>query len=148
MNKTKKYLKEYETLTGKIERCRERIEQIEASLQRSVELDGMPRGTRTGNPTQDTAIKLASIKARLILITMDAELTKQTIADEIERMETPTYKELLYSRYIKLMTWEEVTDRVSIGRKERYDSKHVSGYMHDRALREFERSNDDSKRNS
>ncbi len=136
---TKEYLKQYRTLCGKVERYRERIEQIEASLQKSLELDGMPRGTRTGNPTQETAIRLAAIRSHLQTAIMEAELMRQTIAEEIELMETPTYKELLYSRYILLLTWEDVTDRVSEGRRERYDSKHIMSYMHGQALNEFRR---------
>ena len=63
---------------------------------------------------------------------------RQTIADQIEDMRTPAYKELLYSRYILLLTWEGVTDRVSERRKERYDTKHIMTYMHSQALKEFE----------
>ena len=136
---TKEYLKQYRTFCGKIERYNERIEQIEASLQKSLELDGMPRGSSTGNPTQDTAIKLATIRSQLQASIIEAEFLRQTIAEEIEEMETATYKELLYSRYILLLTWEDVTDRVSAGRKDRYDSKHIMTYMHGQALREFER---------
>lgn len=135
---TKEYLKQYRILRGKVTRYGERIEQIEASLQRSIELDGMPRGTKTGNPTQETALRLAAIRSQLQTALIEAELMRQTIAEEIERMSTATYRELLYSRYILLLTWEDVTDRVSSGRKERYDTKHVMSYMHGQALKEFE----------
>ena len=136
---TKEYLRQYRTLCGQVERYKERIEQIEASLHKSLELDGMPHGTSTSNPTQDTAIRLAMIRSKLQTALIEAELTRQTIAEEIEKVEVSTYRELLYSRYILLLNWEEVTDRVSIGRRERYDSKHIRGYMHGQALREFER---------
>lgn len=136
---TKEYLRQYRTLCGQVERYKERIEQIEASLNKSLELDGMPHGTSTSNPTQDTAIRLAMIRSKLQTALIEAEFTRQTIAEEIEKVEVSTYRELLYSRYILLLNWEEVTDRVSIGRRERYDSKHIRGYMHGQALREFER---------
>lgn len=136
---TKEYLNQYRVLCGEIERDKERIEQIEASLQKSINLDGLPHGTKTSDPTKDTALKLVDIQDRLKREVMDAELMKQNIADEIERISTPRFKELLYSRYILLLTWEDVTDRVSKSRKERYDSKHIRGYMHGEALREFER---------
>lgn len=135
---TKEYLKQYRNLCGKVERYRERLEQIEASLNKSLELDGMPRGSNTGNPTEETAIKLADIRSRLSAALINAEYMRQTIAEEIEKMNTATYKELLYSRYILLLTWEDVTDRVSEGRKERYDVKHIMTYMHSQALKEFE----------
>ena len=129
---TKEYLRQYRTLCGQVERYKERIEQIEASLNKSLELDGMPHGTSTSNPTQDTAIRLATIRTKLQTALIEAEFTRQTIAEEIEKVEVST-------RYILLLNWEEVTDRVSIGRRERYDSKHIRGYMHGQALREFER---------
>lgn len=135
---TKEYLKQYRNLCGKVERYRERLEQIEASLNKSLELDGMPRGSNTGNPTEETAIRLADIRSRLSAALINAEYMRQTIAEEIEKMTTATYKELLYSRYILLLTWEDVTDRVSEGRKERYDVKHIMTYMHSQALKEFE----------
>lgn len=135
---TKEYLKQHKNLYFKVERYRERLEQIEASLNKSLELDGMPRGSNTGNPTEETAIRLADIRSRLSHALIEAEYMRQTIADQIEDMRTPAYKELLYSRYILLLTWEGVTDRVSERRKERYDSKHIMTYMHSQALKEFE----------
>lgn len=142
--KTKDYLNQYKDLAGRIERDQERIEQIEASIQKSIDLDGLPHGTGTSDPTKDTALKLVEIRARLKANVIEAEYLKQTIADEIERVRNPQYKELLYSRYIKRLTWEDVTDRVSRGRKERYDSKHIRGYMHGQALREFEKCRKDT----
>lgn len=136
---TKEYLNQYKDLCGKIDRDKERIRDIEDSIHPSINLDGMPHGTKIGDPTKDTATELADIHTRLKKEVMDAELMKQTIADEIERIKTPRFKELLYSRYILLLTWEDVTDRVSGNRRERYDSKHIRGYMHGEALREFER---------
>jgi hypothetical protein len=141
--RTKEYLMQYKILCGEIERDRERIEQIESSLNKSLELDGMPRGTKTGDPTSQTAIRLAEIRSRLHQRLLEAELTRQTIADEIERMETPAYRELIFSRYILLLKWEEVTDRVSRGRRERYELKHIMGYMHGQALKEFEEVHDE-----
>ena len=130
---TKEHLKQYRTLCGQVERYKERIEQIEASLNKSLELDGMPHGTSTGNPTQETAIQLAMIRTKLQPALIDAAYMRPTIAEEIEEMETSTYKEL--------------TNRVSIGRRERYDLKHVMGYMHGQALREFEEKRNDRIKN-
>lgn len=135
---TKTYLKKYESLSGKVERLRERIEQIEASLQGSIKLDGLPHGTKTSNPTLETAIKLANIRSKLNIAMMEAELTRQTIATEIEEMENPKYRELLYSRYILLMKWDDVAERVSKGRANEYEITHVKGYMHSQALKAFE----------
>jgi hypothetical protein len=138
---TKQYLNQYKKLKTQIERDRERIAQIEASLNKSLELDGMPHGTKASDPTADVAVRLADIRDRLKRRILEAELIRQTIAEEIEQIETPAYKELLYERYLvyPALTWEAVTDRVSEGRRDRYESKHVMGYMHGQALKEFER---------
>lgn len=136
---TKEYLMQYRILVGRIRRYRERIEQIEASLQKPLQLDGMPKGTTTGDPTSTTAIKLAEIHDRLKKSADESELLRETIADEIEAVNNPIYQELLYSRYILCLTWEEVTDRVSRGRKDRYELKHVMGYLHGNSLKAFEK---------
>lgn len=138
---TKEYLNQYNSLSKDVNRYQSRIEQIESSLNKAIELDGMPRGTKTGNPTMETALKLSAIRSKLNIAMMEAELTRQTIADEIERMTTPIYKELLFNRYLVYPrpTWERITDILSEGRRDRYESKHVMGYMHGQALKEFER---------
>ena len=133
----KEYLKQYKILTGKVRRYEERIEQIEASLQRSMDLDGLPKSTKTSDPTKETAIKLATIHEKMSSAVLEAEMARQLISDQIELVSRHEYRELLYSRYILLLPWEDVTDRVSIGRKERYDVKHIMGYMHAEALRAF-----------
>lgn len=150
--RTKDYLKQYCELCGKVERYRERIEQIEASLLKSINLDGLPHGTGTSDPTQQIAIKLSEVRSKLNIAMMEAELTRQTIATEIEEVENPIYRELLYSRYIlgetRLTKWEDVTDRISKGRENRYDTKHVMSYMHDQALKAFEKARNRSALNN
>lgn len=152
---TKDYLIQYSELCEKIQNYQERIEQIEASLTKSIQLDGLPHGTGTSDPTQSTAIKLADISTRLNAARMEAELTRQTIASELEKVENPLYRELLYLRYLKngieekrhLMKWEDVTDELSKGRDNRYDCKHVMSYMHGKALKAFEKARNRSTSN-
>lgn len=136
---TKEYLKRYKFANDKVRRIEERIERIEATLPRPSGLDGMPRGFSLSDPTQETAIKLADLRIRLEQEKTECEYLAQRIADEIECVERSEYRELLFARYIMLLPWEDVTDRLSLDRKERYDTKHVSGYMHGEALKAFER---------
>lgn len=137
---TKEYLKRYKLANDKVRRIEERIEMIEATLQRSPGLDGLPRGFIASDPTKETAVKLADLRTRLEQEKTECEYLAQRIADEIESVERSEYRELLFARYIMLLPWEDVTDRLSINRKERYDPKHVAGYMHGEALKAFERS--------
>ena len=136
---TKEYLNQYRDLSRKAARLKERLLLIQGS--NSVNIDGLPHGTKIGDPTKDTAIKLAEIRGKLNVALCEAALKCQIICDQIENMQTPRYKELLHSRYVLLMSWEDVTDRLSLNRRERYDSKYVMSYMHERALDEFRRVN-------
>ncbi len=134
----KEYLSQYREARAKVDRYRERIEQITESIDSmSMRYDGMPHGRNISSSTEKKAIKLAEAKTKLSDMVISAELIRQEIADEIEKVEGHTYKDLLYARYIKTMTWVEVTDYVSRYRAERYDEKHVRGYMHAEALKKF-----------
>jgi hypothetical protein len=145
----KTYLGKYADLVGKIKRYEERLAMVNATLEnKSTELDGLPRGTKTSNPTEKAAIQLIETKEKLQSYLLVAETMRQQILDEIELIPEPIYRELIYSRYILLMTWEGVTDRVSDVRRtrrkgkghsdERYSVSHVMGPMHGRALQSFE----------
>lgn len=134
----KEYLLQYREARAKVDRCRERVEQITESIGSiSISYDGMPHGKTVESKVEREAIRLAEAKRRLEEVVIDAELVRQQIADDIEMVDGYTYKDLLYARYIKTMSWVEVTDYVSRYRGERYDEKHVRGYMHAEALRKF-----------
>ena len=149
MMDAKTYLGKYADLDGKIKRYEERLAMVNATLEnKSTKLDGLPRGTKTSNPTEKAAIQLIETKEKLQSYLLVAETMRQQILDEIEMIPEPIYRELIYSRYILLMTWEGVTDRVSDVRRtrrkgkghsdERYSVSHVMGPMHGRALQSFE----------
>ena len=135
----KTYLNQYKQAYGRVRRYEERLGQL--SYLKAITIDGLPRSTKTGKPTELNAIKLADIRDNLKRLINEAELTRQKIADEIEQLEDPRYKELLFSRYIMLLPWEDVTVRVSMSCRPNkfYDVKHISGPMHYNALKEFER---------
>ena len=99
----------------------------------------MPRGTSLGDPTKNAALNLALLKESLGYAIIEAEETRQRIASLIEKMKDPKHKELLYSRYLLLLPWTEVVERLNIFRPGReYELKHIIGYMHMQALKEFE----------
>ena len=133
----KTYLRQYKELEARVRRYRERIEQIETL--KGIDLDGMPRGTSLGDPTKNAALNLALLKESLGYAIIEAEETRQRIASLIEKMKDPKHKELLYSRYLLLLPWTEVVERLNIFRPGReYELKHIIGYMHMQALKEFE----------
>lgn len=133
----KYYLLRYRKSKERAERYRERIAQIENTL-KGVNLDGMPRGSNLSDPTKTAALNLALLKEQLQIAVIEAENTCQEIAAQIERMPTPQFCELLYSRYILLLSWNDTAERLRERRKgSDYDIKYVMGDMHRRALNEF-----------
>lgn len=137
MNSTKTYLLKYKRLKLRAERYRERIAQIENTL-KGVNLDGMPHGTNLSDPTKTAALNLALLKEQLNYAIIEAEQTCQQIAAEIEKVPTPQFCELLYSRYILLLSWNDTAARLRNKRPgSDYDIKYVMGDMHRRALIEF-----------
>lgn len=107
---------------------------------KGIDMDGQPHGTNIGKPTEEIAINLALLREQLNFAKADAEQIRQEIATEIDRMENIRYKELLYSRYVLLLPWTKVAHRLDTLRPgKEYDLKSVIGYMHRRALKEFEK---------
>lgn len=139
--KTKEYLSQYKAMKGRIDRYKDRIQMVENVL-RSVNLDGMPRGTKTGDPTKNAAINLALLKDQYGMAILEAEAFCAKITAEIERVPDEKCRELLFARYIRLESWQDITirmDRYRPGRE--YELKSVIGYMHPKALRMFEEAN-------
>lgn len=131
------YLQKYRKAEERVEHYKERIAQIDETL-KGVNLDGMPRSGRLSDPTEVTALNLVLLREQLQYAIVDAERLRQKIADEIERVENPQFCELLYLRYIKLLPWKEVSQRLREKRPgSDYDVKYVNSEMHKRALAAF-----------
>lgn len=134
---TKYYLLRYRKYKEKAERYRERIAQLEDTL-KGVNLDGMPRGTNLSDPTKTAALNLALLKEQLNYAVIEAETVCQEIAAQIEKVKNPQFCELLYCRYILLLSWNDTAERLREHRKgSDYDIKYVMGDMHKRALMAF-----------
>lgn len=139
----KRYLEQYKIASQRVRQYEERIEMTSETLN-EVEMDGQPRGTNIGKPTEEKAIKLALLKEQLTYAKAEAEEIRQEIASEIDKMENVKYKELLYSRYVLLLPWSQVAKRLDDLRPgKEYELKSVIGYMHRRALKEFEEVHDE-----
>ena len=64
---------------------------------------------------------------------------RQDICDLIEKMESITNKELLFTRYMLLLPWREVVKRLDQYRPgKEYELKAVIGYKNKAALKEFQ----------
>lgn len=136
---TKEYLIQYKTLMMKAERYKERIQMVQSVL-KGLEMDGMPKGTMTGNPTESTAINLYLLQQQYGMIIVEAEAVCAEITADIERMRDEKLRTLLYDRYILFHSWSQITEKMNQFRPwKEYEPKSVMGYLHKKALREFER---------
>lgn len=134
----KEYLNRYKTAIQRVRQYEERVDMITTFL-KGIEMDGQPKGTNIGRPTEEIAINLAILKDELTFAKAEAEQIRQEIADTIDRMPNIKSKELLYSRYVLLLPWSKVAHRLDILRPgKEYELKSVIGYMHRKALKELE----------
>lgn len=134
----KEYLNRYKTVIQRVRQYEERVDMITTFL-KGIEMDGQPKGTNIGRPTEEIAINLAILKDELTFAKAEAEQIRQEIADRIDMMDDIKSKELLYSRYVLLLPWTKVARRLDILRPgKEYELKSVIGYMHRKALKELE----------
>jgi len=141
--RAKEHLERYKVALQRVRQYEERVDMI-ATVLKGIDMDGQPHGTNIGKPTENIAINLALLKEQLTYAKAEAEEIRQTIAGEIDRMENVKYKELLYSRYVLLLPWSQVAKRLDDLRPgKEYELKSVIGYMHRRALKEFEEVHDE-----
>lgn len=135
----KQYLERYKVALQRQRQYEERVEMVTTFL-KGIDMDGQPHGTNIGKPTEEIAINLALLKEQLTYAKAEAEMIRQEIASKIDQMEDVKSKELLYCRYVLLLPWSRVCRRLDVLRPgKEYELKSVIGYMHRKALREFEK---------
>ena len=136
--RAKTYLERYKVALQRVRQYEERVDMITTFL-KGIDMDGQPHGTNIGKPTENIAINLALLREELTYAKAEAEQIRQEIADRIDMMPNIKSKELLYSRYVLLLPWTKVARRLDILRPgKEYELKSVIGYMHHKALKEFE----------
>ena len=137
--KTKEYLEQYKVATQRVKMYQERVDMVTTFL-KGIDMDGQPHGTNIGKPTEEIAINLALLREELTYAKAEAEAIRQEIASQIDEVRNIKSKELLYSRYVLLLPWTKVAHRLDVLRPgKEYELKSVIGYMHKKALRDFER---------
>lgn len=108
----KEYLKQYEYAARRAERCRKEYEdemqRIDAVRSLS-DNDGMPHGTNISRPTEEKAIRLASIALKWKTAELEALEVKQRIFTVINRIQG-IEGDVLYGRYIELRRWDEIAE--------------------------------------
>jgi DNA-directed RNA polymerase specialized sigma subunit len=110
--KAKKFLKQYEYAKQRAEKCKrtyelemERIDAIGSTLAG----DGTPHGSGISRKTEDKAIRLADKAQQWLDAEEEAQTKLEAIAElvcSIDGIEG----QVLYQRYINLLTWEQVAE--------------------------------------
>lgn len=112
----------------------ERREDLRGSMQRLHSMQYGDKVQKSGSIDHiaDSFAKIQGIENNIIRETAELEEEKQHTLEEIRRLEKPEYVEVLYLRYVELMGWEKIADKM------RYSDKHVLR-LHKAALEEFAR---------
>lgn len=126
----KEYLGGYERALHQMERSEMRIEEIRLrKMSPSNVLDGMPRASGHKDLSGYAAIldqeERKYMKARYLRIKLCSE-----ISDKIERQDNEDEKNVLMCRYIKLMKWEDISERLgfSLQHIHRIHSKGIKNF--------------------
>ena len=110
----------------------ERREDLRYSMQRLHSMQYGDRVQKSGSIDHiaDSFAKIEGIENNIIKETAELEEEKQNTLEVIRRLEKPEYVEVLYLRYVELMGWEKIADKMC------YSNKHVLR-LHKAALEEF-----------
>lgn len=112
--RVKDYLRQYELATRRIKRLEARyreLNDIAGCIKSPMDTDGQPRGTISGKPTEEKAVKMADVL-------LDLEKAKNEALDIQFEVFSVIYQvpdapgDVLAERYINLKTWEEVARSV------------------------------------
>lgn len=106
----KEYLRQYERAAKRIELLENEYEEERLMIDAVRSLsdnDGLPHGNGINKPVEDRAIRLADKLSRLVDARLEAIEIRQQIYDTIAEAGGEA-SEVLYYRYIKLETWDDV----------------------------------------
>ena len=131
----KEYLKQYSLIMDQIENLGLEIEELEERITsvKSTIGDGMPKSQNTISNTERLVPLLVDKKRRKKEMMIEAEWRRLHIEDVIDRVTDPIYNRLLRDKYIRLYSWEEITEHLE------YNSvQYVRQALHNKALEAVE----------
>lgn len=113
--KAKEFLNQYKNAMDLVYRCeseyKEAVENIDA-IGSTLSGDGQPHGTGVSRKTEDKALNLVEAREKWAKAKRDAFNIRQKVVDLI--IDIPDIEgEALYEKYINLLTWQEVADKLN-----------------------------------
>lgn len=112
--RVKDYLRQYEVATRRIKRLEAKYQElntIAGCIRSPMDTDGQPRGTISGKPTEEKAVKMADVLLDLEKAKRDALYVQFEVFTVINKV-PGVYGDVLAERYINLKTWDEVAKAV------------------------------------
>ena len=105
----KQRLQRYTELLEEIDNQSERLMRLESSMTapRSLNMDGMPRGTGTGDPVLAIVSQHLALKEKYLQLLGELSRAQSEIEDLINVL-PPRDRVLMRLRYIQGLQWEEV----------------------------------------
>ena len=110
---TRKELSQIYYINKEIEMWERELENV-TSLQ-SPKLDGLPRGSETGDSTASKALQAAQISETINGLLTKLQMKRKEIYDYIATVDDSLMRQIIMYRCISLCTWEEVAIYVGGG---------------------------------
>lgn len=128
--KKKEYLKSYEKVVRQMQRSELRLQEVQLSRICPATInDGMPHA-HNSNDLSSYAVLLEREKRRYFKYRYRCIKKCKEIADKIEQLQDEDEKDILMYRYIKLLRWIDISDKMKLSQQ------HVHK-IHLRALKNF-----------
>ncbi len=130
----KEYLNQYRKITTKIKLLELDIESLEAGIGSLPVPSDMPHTPSGRNTTEDILIDLVDMKNEKAELLAEARVKAAEISGTIELLagiedkHAAIYMQLLYDRYILLMSWPDVAGDIN------YADQYTRGELHGKAL--------------
>lgn len=116
----KKELSKYYYLTLEIKDLESKIIELESKLISSPTLTGMPHGNTISNPTEKTAILLATLKDKLENRRLRSITELNKIEDYISQISDVDIRLIFNKRYIQLKRWDEIASEMYMSERSVY----------------------------
>lgn len=91
----------------------------------SPQVTGMPRGSSTGDPTANDAIKASDQEAYVYSLKAKVDSCEHVIESYVRRLSDEKYKQVIRLRYLSALDWDDVLIQM-YGDKHNFDLKQES----------------------
>ena len=127
----KEFMNEYRRIGEKITQLDNQIFDIEQTLGvKAVSYDGMPGGDSISKVTEETAVKLATLREKQKKLRDELWKQRVKIEEAIYKLSNADYAEVLRRRYIRIQTFETIAE-------EMYMTERWVYILHGRALQDI-----------